>query len=272
MNAVDPEPFLALFVSGLIAVLLAVVLVRAHRRRRVGIGLGLLAVTALALSPLAATSQPITSSQQGAVSALASAPGGAVTTAKPDPDDPDKYKKKADKVKEKAEKRITQKDREAAAARALQEGALNPLMVEAAAAPLIDGAPHYFSHPNYANSPLPELEGATAPVGNPLQDRTYATDYPVGVGLLAPVFVVLPQELPDGLLTSFETWNQAAAGQSPVPFCRQRLPRLRAPADREPRRVHGRLRQWAAHRAGSPGPCRQHVGDLRGGPPACAGG
>ena len=66
-------------------------------------------------------------------------------------------------------------------------------MVEAAAAPLIDGAPHYFSHPNYANSPLP-IQTTTRvpppPVGNPLQDRAYATDYPVGVGELAPVFVV----------------------------------------------------------------------------------
>ena len=118
MNAVDPEPFLALFVSGLIAVLLAVVLVRAHRRRRVGIGLGLLAVTALALSPLAATSQTdhLQPSREPSRPSRA-LPVEAVTTAKPDPDDPDKYKKKADKVKEKAEKRITQKDREAAAAR-----------------------------------------------------------------------------------------------------------------------------------------------------------
>ena len=41
---------------------------------------------------------------------------------------------------------------------------------------LIDGAPHYFSHPNYANSPLPTIEGAVIAVGNPLIERAAATD------------------------------------------------------------------------------------------------
>jgi FtsP/CotA-like multicopper oxidase with cupredoxin domain len=115
---------------------------------------------------------------------------------------------------------ITHADREAAAARALQEGALNPLMVTAdvmLAADLIDGAPHYFSHPNYANSPLPSIEGAVIPFGNPLADRAYASDFPVGVGELAPVFVVLPTALPDGMIQSFQTWNQATPGASPFP-------------------------------------------------------
>ena len=53
---------------------------------------------------------------------------------------------------------ITQVDRKAAAARALQQGALNPLMMVDMAMPAAPGdAPRYFSHPNYANSPLPEL-------------------------------------------------------------------------------------------------------------------
>jgi FtsP/CotA-like multicopper oxidase with cupredoxin domain len=115
------------------------------------------------------------------------------------------------------EKKITHNDRKAAAARALQQGALNPLMVTAQAAALIDGAPHYFSHPNYANSPLPTVEGAVIGVGNPLVDRAYASDYPVGVGELAPVFVVLPTALPDGMVQSFQTWNQATPGGSPFP-------------------------------------------------------
>lgn len=55
--------------------------------------------------------------------------------------------------------KLNQADRQAAAARSLQQGALNPLMLQAQAATLIDGAPHYFSHPNYANSPLPTIEG-----------------------------------------------------------------------------------------------------------------
>jgi hypothetical protein len=89
-------------------------------------------------------------------------------------------------------------------------------MVGMEAMPAMPGeAPRYFSHPNYANSPLPMIEGAVIPVGNPLQDRAYATDFPVGVGELAPVFVVLPPALPDGMIQSFQTWNQAALGASP---------------------------------------------------------
>jgi FtsP/CotA-like multicopper oxidase with cupredoxin domain len=119
--------------------------------------------------------------------------------------------------------KITQADRKAAAARALQQGAKNPLMLAApsavqaplAAAALIGGAPHYFSHPNYANSPLPTITGAVIPVANPLIDRAYASDFPVAVGELAPVFVVVPAALPDGMIQSFQTWNQATPGGSP---------------------------------------------------------
>lgn len=117
------------------------------------------------------------------------------------------------KSKEAREKnKITQKDRDKAAARAFQKGAINPLMVQAAAAPAAPGdAPRYFSHPNYANSPLPEMTaapGATVTVGNPLVDRFYATDN------AAEVFVVLQDPLPDGFLQGFKVWNQASAGES----------------------------------------------------------
>ncbi|HSO70923.1 MAG TPA: hypothetical protein VLQ67_14975, partial [Arachnia sp.] len=129
------------------------------------------------------------------------------------------YKDKAEKTKEAKAKEITQKQRDEAAARALQDGALNPLMtVTAAAAP--GDAPRYFSHPNYANSPLPEVgivAGEQTVVGNPLEDRAYASDYPVGVGELAPVFVVVDQALTEGFLTAFQSWNQATAGGSPFP-------------------------------------------------------
>ena len=126
----------------------------------------------------------------------------------------------AQKDKDKKDKKITHDDREAAAARALQQGAPNPLMVDAQAAAeavLIDGAPHYFSHPNYANSPLPTVNGTLTYFGNALQDRAYASDYPVGVGELAPVLVVLPTALPDGFLQEFQLWNQANQGASPFP-------------------------------------------------------
>ncbi|HLF90907.1 MAG TPA: hypothetical protein VI451_18335, partial [Anaerolineales bacterium] len=119
------------------------------------------------------------------------------------------------KDKPKDKNKITHKDRKAAAARAFKKGALNPLMVDTQAAVLIEEAPHYFSHPNYANSPLPTIEGAVIPVGNPLQDRAYASDFPVAVGELAPVFVVVPTPLPDGMIQSFQTWNQANPAGSP---------------------------------------------------------
>jgi len=119
----------------------------------------------------------------------------------------------------KEKKTVTQKDRQDAAARAIQQGELNPLMAMAGAAAMaLPGqAPRYFSHPNYANSPLPTIEGAVISVGNPLIDRTYATDFAVGVGELAPVFVALPAALPDGMLQSFQVWNQASTGASPFP-------------------------------------------------------
>jgi FtsP/CotA-like multicopper oxidase with cupredoxin domain len=109
------------------------------------------------------------------------------------------------------DKKLKFKDFKKAAARALYEGALNPLMVDAAAAPILDGAPHYFSHPNYANSPLPTVN--TVPealtfVGNQLVDRGYATDN------AADVFVLNPAPLPGGFLQSFQIWNQATAGGS----------------------------------------------------------
>lgn len=107
-------------------------------------------------------------------------------------------------------KKITQADRQAAAARALQQGAMNPLMVQPQAATLINGAPHYFSHPNYANSPLPEVTGQVAAFGNPLVDRGYSGDNATNV------FVVIPAALPDGMIQSFQTWNQVATGGSPA--------------------------------------------------------
>jgi FtsP/CotA-like multicopper oxidase with cupredoxin domain len=116
---------------------------------------------------------------------------------------------------------VTAQEREEAAARALQAGALNPLMVDTGvtAAAMPGEAPRYFSHPNYANSPLPVIEtvGTAITVGGALIDRSYATDFPVAVGTLAPVLVVLPDALPNGLLTSFKTWNQANPGASPFP-------------------------------------------------------
>jgi FtsP/CotA-like multicopper oxidase with cupredoxin domain len=118
---------------------------------------------------------------------------------------------------DKKPKRIRHKERKAAAARALRRGARNPLMLDEPAGPVINGAPHYFSHPNYANSPLPTVNGAVISVGNPLIDRAYASDFPVGVGELAPVFVVVPAALPDGMIQSFQIRNQATPGGSPFP-------------------------------------------------------
>ena len=111
--------------------------------------------------------------------------------------------------------KITQKDRQDAAARAKKEGLTAAAITTAATTAALPGeAPRYFSHPNYANSPLPTISGAVIPVGNQLIDRAYAGDFPVAVGELAPVFVVIPAVLPDGSLQSFQTWNQATPGGS----------------------------------------------------------
>lgn len=61
--------------------------------------------------------------------------------------------------------------------------------------------------------------GALTQVGNALQDRMYATDFPGPIP--APVLVVLPSALPTGTLTDFLSWNQAAAGGSPSPSAGQ---------------------------------------------------
>jgi len=83
------------------------------------------------------------------------------------------------------------------------------------------GLPHYYgSYPNYANSPIPTLTTSSNPttVGNALNNRTFASDYPVAVGQLAPVLVVVPSAvLPAGTLVNFSTWNQATNGSSPFP-------------------------------------------------------
>ena len=94
-----------------------------------------------------------------ATGAESASPAGQTAAPTGDKGGPD-YAAKAQNVKEKHEKQIKQADRDAAAARKLQQGALNPLMLvepEAAAAAAPGDAPRYFSHPNYANSPLPEV-------------------------------------------------------------------------------------------------------------------
>ncbi|MFP5416835.1 MAG: hypothetical protein ACLGHZ_08150, partial [Actinomycetes bacterium] len=152
----------------------------------------------------------------GALPAVGAPPTDPPTTsapARPSQDEIKKnYEKKAEKAKEKAEKRVTQKKRDEAAARALQDGALNPLMVQAdgvaAAAAAPGDAPRYFSHPNYANSPLPTVTttpGAETFIGNTLAGRQYATDGE------PTVMVLVGAPLQDGLLTAFQTWNQPNA-------------------------------------------------------------
>lgn len=76
-------------------------------------------------------------------------------------------KDRADAVKEKKAKRVTQPQREQAAARAAAEG-LTLATAETAQVAAPGEAPHYFSVPNYANSPLPTVEGTVISVGNPL--------------------------------------------------------------------------------------------------------
>jgi hypothetical protein len=53
--------------------------------------------------------------------------------------------------------------------------------------------------------------------GDLLIERTFASDYPVAQGGIAPVFVVPSAVLPSGTLISFETWDQVEPGSSPFP-------------------------------------------------------
>jgi len=53
--------------------------------------------------------------------------------------------------------------------------------------------------------------------GNPLIERAYASDYPAAAGIATGVFVVPPVSLPNGTLTSFQTWDQVEPGGSPFP-------------------------------------------------------
>ncbi|HXV34457.1 MAG TPA: multicopper oxidase domain-containing protein [Gaiellaceae bacterium] len=117
---------------------------------------------------------------------------------------------KAAKVKDKDKTKVKHPQRAAAAARAFADG-LTRLTAETAQMAVPGEAPHYFSVPNYANTEYPTVSGAVISVGNPLVERGYATDN------AAEVLVVLPAPLPDGLVQSFETWNQALAGGSSGP-------------------------------------------------------
>ena len=88
--------------------------------------------------------------------------------------------------------------------------------------------PHYFGpYSNWANSPQVLADatvaislGTPTPVsfGNLLVGRAFATDFATAPGILAPVFVVLPNApLPAGTLQSFQIWNQTVPGGSPNP-------------------------------------------------------
>ncbi len=56
---------------------------------------------------------------------------------------------------------------------------------------------------------------ASLDFGNDLIGRTYASDYPVGLGGTAPILVMPDAVLPNGTLESFKTFNQLEPGGSP---------------------------------------------------------
>ncbi len=127
------------------------------------------------------------------------------------------------------ENRITPADRQAAAERSaalgfklpepadinlaasissydMLEPFLSPFAMSGTTAAMGSAAPHYFSLPNYANSPLPGV----VPIGNPLIARYFPTDG------TSTIFVVLPSKvLPNGVLQNFQTFNEP--GVSPGP-------------------------------------------------------
>ncbi len=116
--------------------------------------------------------------------------------------------------------RLNQADRQAAANRAAALG-LRPAVAAAdmaAAGMAMSMTPHYYGpFPNYANSPAPVATGALLTVGNPLVERAYATDYSAPPGQIGQVFVIIPTPLPDGLVQSFQIFNQTNPGGSPTP-------------------------------------------------------
>ena len=112
----------------------------------------------------------------------------------------------------------------------MQAGVVSPGVAVAAPSSQTDTTkvPHYFGpYPNWANSPQVLADAVVkislgtptpVPLGNPLVERAYATDYATPPGELGPVFVVLSgSALPAGTLNSFQTWNQANAAGSPTP-------------------------------------------------------
>ena len=113
-------------------------------------------------------------------------------SAAPAPPDPmEKWQKKIQKEQEKKAKRIKPADRKAAADRAAAKGFALPEMgtaAAAAAAALPGEAPHYFSHPNYANSPYPVLQTAGTCSVTTAQSCSYNTDCPAAETCVGATF------------------------------------------------------------------------------------
>jgi FtsP/CotA-like multicopper oxidase with cupredoxin domain len=60
--------------------------------------------------------------------------------------------------------------------------------------------------------------GTLVTIGNPLIERTYATDFATPPGTFAPVFVIIPAVMPaNGIVQEIQYFNQATTGGSPNP-------------------------------------------------------
>jgi FtsP/CotA-like multicopper oxidase with cupredoxin domain len=103
-------------------------------------------------------------------------------------------------------RRVTHAERAAAAARAAAQGLALPAIGTAQMA-MPGEAPHYFSVPNYANSPLRNVGASPGPVGNPLTTRQYPTDSATSVLVVngSPLLAA-------GQLTEFRTLNMPGSG------------------------------------------------------------
>jgi FtsP/CotA-like multicopper oxidase with cupredoxin domain len=89
--------------------------------------------------------------------------------------------------------------------------------VESAAAAVDGKTPHFYGpFANYANSPLPAVQGGIVHVGHSLIARQFATDYATPPGDFGRVFVTVPDRLPNGLLKAFKTFNQTDPAGSPT--------------------------------------------------------
>ncbi|MGC9468815.1 MAG: fibronectin type III domain-containing protein [Anaerolineae bacterium] len=126
---------------------------------------------------------------------------------------PPDYAEKAARTREKMERVVSQAERQAVADRAADAG-LTVQTMEAAAAAAPGDAPRYFSHPNYANSPVPAPAVTVQVTG----DGTGAEAEAIMIGPAGEVLAIVVTASGSGYLTTTTTIGILdGAGTATVP-------------------------------------------------------